>query len=79
MRITELKQFEFPSISGHFLIDRILEQAQILVGTYERMFPGIPRSNPLSHEELVSLMSEALDKFELLKKAERLSQFMQEG
>lgn len=77
-RIAELAQFEFPPLSDHPLIRRIVEQAQILVDTHERMFPGRSRSNPLCHEELVFLMTEALAQFELLKTAERLSSFTKE-
>lgn len=76
--IAEISQFEFPSFTDHPLIERIIEQAQILVGVYERMFPDRSRSKPLSHDKLISLMAEALEQFELLKTAERLSPFRKE-
>ena len=74
----EPAHFEYPSFTDHPLIDRIMEQAQILVGTFERMFPGRSRSDRLSHGELVSLMVEAMEQFELLKTAERISNFTKE-
>lgn len=74
----EIDPFVFPSLSSYPLINRISDQAQILVKTYEYMFPGRSRSNPLSYKEIVYLMPEALRQFKLLKKAERLSNVTKE-
>lgn len=74
----EIDRFEFPSLSDYPLINRVSDQAQILVKTYDYMFPGRSRSCLLSHKEIVYIMPEALRQFKLLKKAERLSNFTKE-
>jgi hypothetical protein len=60
-KVREIKRFRFPPISGNPMLDQMTQRAQILVQTYERMFPGRPRSEPLSQDELQSLMMEAAD------------------
>jgi len=58
-KVKHLKQFKFPPISGHPMLDQMTQRAQILVRTYERMFPKRSKSEPLTEDELSSLMIEA--------------------
>ncbi len=58
-KVKELMRFTFPPIRGNPMLDQMTHRAQILVQTYERMFPGRARSQPLSQDELKSLMMEA--------------------
>lgn len=58
-KVKELRRFTFPPISGNPMLDQMTHRAQILVRTYERMFPGKSRSQPLRQSELTTLMEEA--------------------
>lgn len=60
-KVKELKRFTFPPISGHPILDQMTQRAQIVVQTYEQMFPGRSRSQPLSQGELTKLMIEAVE------------------
>lgn len=60
-KVKKLRQFQFPPTGGHPMLDQMTQRGQILVETYERLFPGRSRSEPLSREELESLMTEAAD------------------
>jgi hypothetical protein len=60
-KVKKLRRFQFPPITGHPMLDQMTRRAQILVETYERLFPGRSRSEPLSREELESLMTDAAD------------------
>jgi len=57
----QLMCFRFPPISGNPMLDQMTQRAQILVRTYEQMFPDRPRSEPLSREEIRELMAAAAD------------------
>jgi hypothetical protein len=60
-KIKELRRFRFLPIGGQPMLDQMARRSEILVDTYERLFPGRPRSKPLTREELKSLMTEAAD------------------
>ena len=55
----EIKRFTFPPTSGHPMIDEMTTRARILVRTYDRLFPGRPRSKELSRTEHEALMEAA--------------------
>jgi hypothetical protein len=61
-KVKELRRFQFPPIGGHPMLDQMTQRAQILVETYERLFPGRSRSDPLTREELESLMIDVADR-----------------
>lgn len=58
-KVKEINRFTFPPISGHPMLDQMTRRAQILVRAYDRLFPGRPRSKPLSRDEQKLLMRQA--------------------
>ena len=56
---TELENFKWLPISGHPGLDDLTVRAQLLVETYERLFPNRSRETPLTSEEQERLMTEA--------------------
>lgn len=58
-----LESFEFPSIHGHPMLDQMATRAKILVETYNDLFPGRDREQPLSDTEHLLLMQEASRRF----------------
>lgn len=59
--LREIRRFRFPPISGHPMLDEMTQRAQILVRTYDQMFPDRPRSQPLDREDMEALMAAAAD------------------
>jgi len=60
-RARKIKRFTFPPTSGNPMLDEMTTRAKILFRTYDRMFPGRPRSEELSQSEHQALMKEAAD------------------
>ena len=61
-KVELIRQFQFPPIYGHPMVDEMTKRAKILVETYNELFPGRPRANPLTQAELMLLMEAAANK-----------------
>jgi hypothetical protein len=59
-----LRQLEFPRIPEDPILEEMRRRARILLNTYYRLFPGRPKEDPLTDEEVVRLTEAALDKLE---------------
>ncbi|MDO9566455.1 MAG: hypothetical protein Q7J15_06925 [Candidatus Desulfaltia sp.] len=55
----KLKGFKFPPTTGHPMLDQMTERVEIILRTYEQLFPGRSKSQSLNQEELMKLMMEA--------------------
>jgi len=55
----KLKRFKFPPTTGHPMLDQMTERVEIILRTYEDLFLGRSKSQPLNQEELMQLMMEA--------------------
>ena len=62
-KVKELKRFKFPPTSGHSVLDQMTERVEIILRTYEHLFPGRSKSQQLNQEELMQLMMEASEQF----------------
>ena len=63
-KVKLLRQFVFPPIHGFPILDEMTKRAKIYVETYNELFPGRPRKNPLTPTEHMLLMKTAVDKWE---------------
>jgi hypothetical protein len=59
-----LRQLELPRIPEDPISEEMRRRARILVKTYYRLFPGRPKEDPLTDEEVARLTEAALDKLE---------------
>ena len=57
--VHKLRAFKFPPTSGHPMLDEMTQRAQILVKTFDRLFPDHPRTEPLSETQLTKLLEES--------------------
>jgi hypothetical protein len=55
----KLKSFKFPPSTGHPMLDQMTERVDIILRTYEHLFPGRSKSQLLNQEELMQLMMKA--------------------
>ena len=56
-----IKKLNFPPLKGHPMLDQVYQRAYLLVKTYDEMYPGRQRSEPLNQEEILSLMNKVSD------------------
>lgn len=61
-KISLLEQFEFPPIRGDLMSDGLTERAKILVETYNELFPGRLKEDPLTEDEILRLTEVAVNK-----------------
>lgn len=58
-RIHDLRKFKFSPIHGHPMLEQMTHRAQILVKTYDELFPDRSRNSELTPNELMLLMEKA--------------------
>ncbi|MBA4387383.1 MAG: hypothetical protein C0404_05340 [Verrucomicrobia bacterium] len=62
-KVQLLRQFVFASCQDHPQPAEMVRRAEILVATYQRIFPDRPRSQDFSRAEIVRLLEEASEAF----------------
>jgi len=55
----KLNRFQFPPTIGHPMLEQMTKRVEIILRTYERIFPGRSKSGSLNQEQLMRLMMEA--------------------
>ena len=63
-KIGLLQQFEFPPSRGIPIVDKFAEKVKILVETYNELFPGRSKEDPLTEEEILHITEVAANKLE---------------
>lgn len=61
--VAAIRKLTFPPIRGTTGLDEMTKRATLLVMAYEKLFPGRPRSAPLTEEEHWQLVDEAMKDF----------------
>lgn len=58
-----LEQFDYGLCAGHPERPELVKRCEVLVGTYDRVFPDRPKSQPFAPEETIQLVEEAARDF----------------
>lgn len=62
-KIEQLKEFQFPPISGHPMMDEMTRRVQLLIEIYDELFPGRSRTETLGESEMLQLFEEASERY----------------